>query len=64
MLPPDLIGSTEAAEIIGWSRSHFNRRVADGTVPVVHEQPGRTGIRLFDRSTIEALAAELKQVAS
>jgi len=57
---PDLIGSTEAADIIGWSRSYFNRRVADGAVPVAHEQPGRTGVRLFDRTVIEALAAELK----
>lgn len=50
------VSAAEAAAILRISRATLNRWAAAGTVSIVHEMPGRTGARLFDRAEIEALA--------
>ena len=64
MNEPDIIKSAEAADILGVSRSTFNRRVADGDIIPAVNCPGLTGPRLFDRKVIEQLAAKKAQVAA
>lgn len=51
-----LIGSAQAAKMIGVDRATFNRWVKAGTVPVAVEMEGETGARLFDRVIIEEMA--------
>lgn len=60
MTDATLITSSEVARILGRSQSTVNRQAAAGELPTVGEVEGRTGPRLFDRTVIEALAAELK----
>ncbi|WP_425292157.1 helix-turn-helix domain-containing protein [Corynebacterium mastitidis] len=52
---PDLIGSTEAAKILGQTRVTIARRVASGDLRPVG-RIGRRGIHVFDRAEIERLA--------
>lgn len=53
----DLIGTTEAARILGKSPRTVHRMVADGRLTVAHTAPGGyVGVWLFDRAHIEALA--------
>ena len=54
----DLVGSREAARIIGIPYTTFLRWVADGDVitPVL-EMPGKTGQKLFKRADVLKLAA-------
>ena len=47
-----LIGSKVAAEQLGLDRSHFNRLVRTGAIPVAQQLDGRTGARLFDPADI------------
>ena len=58
MVTNDLIGSAEAAQILGVSTTTFNRRVLTGAVPAVRKLPGAKGAWVFDRAEIERLAAE------
>lgn len=55
----DLIGTSEALVILGLaspaSVTHF---VAEGKLKPAHKLPGKNGAYLFDRSAVEALAAE------
>jgi len=51
---PDLIGTVEAAELIGRSVPHMKRLAASGRVPPALKMPGRTGAYLFDRAVVEA----------
>lgn len=53
-----LIGSAEAAKLLGMSSTTFNRRVLAGDVPALQKLPGSKGAWVFDRETIERLAAE------
>lgn len=53
----DIIGSREAARLMGISVSHFNRHVQDGVVKPVHKLPGLRGAYVFNRADVEALAA-------
>jgi predicted site-specific integrase-resolvase len=55
---PDLVGTVEAAEIIGCERSSLSRWVALGKIaPALQVGTGTTGAHLFHRSDVEALAA-------
>ncbi|CAM4256751.1 MULTISPECIES: helix-turn-helix domain-containing protein [Corynebacterium] len=56
-----LIGGTEAARILGISRSTVNRRAAKGSLPVVSKLPGRLGNYLFDKDDILTMAAKEAQ---
>ena len=51
-----LIGSREAAELLGMSRSSFSRAINRKKVIPAVKIPGSTGSYLFDKSDIEALA--------
>lgn len=56
---PDLVGTVEAAEIIGCERSSLSRWVALGKLtPALQVGHGATGAHLFHRSDIESFAAE------
>lgn len=66
----DLIGQTEAAEILGVDPATVSRWSSELLKPearklqVVHRLPGKTGAKLFRRSDVEALAAQLAEAAS
>lgn len=53
-----LIGTREAARVLGMSRSTVNRRAGTGLLPYVEKLPGRLGSYVFDRHTIEQIAKE------
>lgn len=53
----ELIGTTEAARILGLSRNGLNRRVTAGLICPIGEI-GKRGIRVYRRAEIEALAAK------
>lgn len=53
-----LIGSTEAARILGIDRSSLTRRARAGRVPVVGKLDGLRGALVFDRAVIEQLAGD------
>ena len=53
-----LIGTAEAAQLLGVDRSTLTRRVATGMLEPALTIPGYRGDFLFDRADIEALAAE------
>ena len=55
--PAHLIGSAEAAELLGVDRATLNRWVTSGRVQPAAQLPGRTGARMFSRTSIESLAA-------
>lgn len=56
--PADKISTAEAAGILGRSVATVNRWAKRGLLPALEQYPGRTGPRLFDRATVEALAAK------
>ena len=60
---PALIGTREAAEILGVPRTTLASRLAAGTIAPAIKLPGRTGAFLFDRSYIEQIAAEERNAA-
>lgn len=60
----DLIGSKQAAEILGVDRSTFLRWVADGLIEPEHELPGLTGSKLFRVKDVERLRAEKAQATA
>lgn len=53
-----LIGTTEAAEILGWSRAKVKREAMSGGLPVAQKMPGDTGAYLFHRSTVQLIARQ------
>ena len=55
---PALIGTREAAEILGVPRTTLASRLAAGTIAPAIKLPGRTGAFLFDRAYIEQIAAD------
>lgn len=59
MSEKQLIGSTEAAALLGLARSSVNRYVTEGRITPIGEL-GKRGIYVFDKSEIEALALELR----
>src|SRR5690349_20118221 len=53
----DLIGTAEAARILGKSPRTVHRMVADGRLTIAHTAPGGyVGVWLFNRADIEAHA--------
>lgn len=60
MLPMtnDLLGTVEAAEVIGVERSTLSRWIASGRIETAHKLPGRTGVMLFDRREVERVRDE------
>jgi len=54
----DLIGSLEAADILGVNRNTFNRWCVRGKVPIYLTAPSKVGARLFKRADIETLASQ------
>ncbi|MGO3021922.1 MAG: helix-turn-helix transcriptional regulator [Brevibacterium sp.] len=60
----DLIGSAEAARILEVDRSTFLRWAAAGKITPAVAGNGRTGEKFFNRSDVEALAAERDSPAS
>lgn len=60
----DLIGSVEAAELLGVDRSVLTRLVQSGRLDRAHKLPGENGAALYRRSDVEALAAARAEVAS
>jgi excisionase family DNA binding protein len=56
---PDLIGSTEAARILGKSLRTVHRMVLDGKLTPEFTAPGGPhGAHLFKRADVEALAED------
>lgn len=55
-MPSDLIGTKEAAELIGCTVSTLTRRAQLGRVNPAMKLPGETGAYLWRRSDIEAMA--------
>ena len=60
---PALIGTRQAAEILGVPRTTLASRLAAGTIAPAIKLPGRTGAYLFDRAYIEQLAQEERRPA-
>jgi len=54
--PPKIIGSHEAAEILGISVRSVQRKADTGTIPVIHSKIGRRVEYAFDADVIEELA--------
>jgi len=52
----DLVGSAEAADILGRSRDFVEREVHAGRLTPKHRGKGIRGSMLFDRGDVEALA--------
>ena len=52
-----LIGATDAARLLGVSRSGFDLKCQRGEVKA-QGRIGKRGIRVFDRAEIERIAAE------
>ena len=52
----DLIGGSEAAQLLGVHRSTLGRWTQAGRISPVIQLPGRNGVVLYRRTEIEALA--------
>jgi hypothetical protein len=52
----DLVGTTDAAAILGWSRAKVKRLAQKGDLPFAHKMPGTLGAYLFHRGVIEFIA--------
>lgn len=65
MTHPDLIGTAEAATILGRSARTVHRLVEAGDLtPAVVAPGGFAGVYLFARSDVEALKAERAQAGA
>lgn len=53
----NLIGTPQAATILGWSRAKVKREAKAGRLPYEHKLPTTTGAYLFHRNVIETIAA-------
>lgn len=53
-----LIGTTEAAGILGVNRATVIRWADKGLIPQVRKLPGKNGARLFDSKAIRRKATE------
>lgn len=53
-----LIGTAEAAEILGKTQRTVQRMVSAGLLTPVATLPGKTGAHLFDRNDVESVKAE------
>lgn len=55
----DIVSTAEAAEILDVTVATVNRWAADGRLPTARRLAGTTGARLYLRSVVEGLAAEI-----
>lgn len=55
----DVIGSFEAAQLLGVSHGTLRNRIADGSIVPLIKLPGRTGAYVFERTAVEALVQTL-----
>lgn len=53
----NLIGTPEAATILGWSKAKVKREAKAKRLPYEHKLRGDTGAYLFHRGVIETIAA-------
>lgn len=60
----NIIGSSEAARILGWSLAKVKREALAGRLPHQAKLPGETGAYLFSRDTVEFIARTAQAVAS
>ncbi len=60
MPDPDLLGTAEAAEIIGVERSTIAHWMAKGRIVAHLKLPGRTGAVVFERSEVERVRDEYR----
>ena len=61
---PVLIGSVEAARILGKSPRTVHRLVESGALTPVLTAPGGAGVFMFDRADVEALRDERAEVSA
>ena len=52
----DLIGSRDAAKVLGWSLARVKRAAKAGELPYAYKVKGGTGAYLFHRAVIEMKA--------
>lgn len=57
--PSRIIGTAEAADILGWSQRKVQRQVNTRPIPIIRDKVGGRVEYLFDRDVIEHLAEEL-----
>lgn len=57
----DLIGATEAREILGVSKDTLIRMIARGELTARHKLPGPNGAYLLSRAEVTSLAADREQ---
>lgn len=53
-----LIGTAEAAEVIGVERSTLSHWIAKGRITPAQKLPGKTGVLLFTRAEVERVRDE------
>ena len=58
-----LIGTSETAELLGWSVSKVKRAAKAGRLPIVTKLDGRTGSYLFNAAVITAIANRQESAA-
>ncbi len=56
MSQSDLIGTAEAARLLGWSVAKVKRQAKAGEVPHAMKMPGDTGAYLFHRAIVQMVA--------
>lgn len=56
----NIIGTSEAARILGWSLAKVKRETLAGRLPHHAKLPGETGAYLFSRDTVEFIARTTK----
>jgi hypothetical protein len=60
----DLIGTADAAAILGWSLAKVKKAAKAGTLPHAHKMPGDTGAYIFSRVVVELIANRPAEQAS
>lgn len=53
-----LVGTTEAADILGWSIAKVKREAKSGRLPIALKMAGETGAYLFHRSTVDLISRQ------
>jgi excisionase family DNA binding protein len=62
-LSPELLNSSQVAEILGISLNTVLRRVTDGTIAAT-KLPGQTGAYVFELAEVERVKAEQAKAAT
>lgn len=61
---PDLLGTVEAAAVIGVQRSTLSHWIAKGRISPAMKLPGTTGALLFERAEVERVRDEYAAAGS